>query len=418
MKMTRYLPDHGWRPYVVCATPVWGSPVEPGLLEQVAHAERLCLRDRDVAGTTARLVAPLKRVLRRASSRGHAPDGASASTPASPVRAPLSTRIARSLFIDSAEPWSRDVPAAAAAWARTVPLDVVFATGPPHSTLVAGARLAAELGLPYVAELRDAWGGNPGYQWPPGHRQGARSARLERETMSAASAVVAISGPIAEEARAAGAREAVVIPNGFDPGDVPRWAPSPGPVRVVFMGRFYDATDPTPFFDGVALAIQRGGAARDLHIDLVGPDSAAAHRLVAERGLESHITHHGFKPHDEALEIVSRADVGLVVLADRPGSDAIYTSKLFEYLGMGIPILLVGTPEGVAAALLREAAAGTAVPYDRPDLVAAELERIAAEKAGDRRAHAPRAEVVARFTRQSQAGMLADVLSRAVSGDV
>jgi glycosyltransferase involved in cell wall biosynthesis len=418
MKMTRYLPEHGWQPYVVCATPVWGSPVEPGLLEQVAHAERRCLPDRDVAGTVARLTAPLKRVLRRSPARAHAPEGAGAPVHGTQPSAPLSTRIARSLFIDSAEPWSRSVPAAAVAWAQTVPFDVVLATGPPHSTLVAGARVAAELGLPYVAELRDAWGGNPGYQWPPAHRQGARSVRLEREAMSAASAVIAISGPIAEEARAAGAREAVVIPNGFDPSDVPRWAPAPGPVRVAFMGRFYDATDPTPFFDGVALAVQRGGPARDLHLDLVGPDSATAHRLVAERGLESRITYHGFRPHDEALEIVSQADVGLVVLADRPGSEAIYTSKIFEYLGMGIPILLVGTPEGVAAGLLREAAAGVAVPYDRPDLVAAELERLAAEKAGDGHIHAPRADVVARFTRQAQSGMVAEVLSRVVNGDV
>ncbi|MDZ4179326.1 MAG: hypothetical protein U1E29_08855 [Coriobacteriia bacterium] len=110
---------------------------------------------------------------------------------------------------------------------------------------------------------------------------------------------------------------------------------------------------------------------------------------------------------------MSRADVGLVVLADRPGAEAIYTSKLFEYLGMGIPILLVGPDRGVAANLVREARAGVVVPYDRPDLIAEEIERMAVAKTLGRKSEGPEAAVVARYTRQAQTAKVAAVLAEA-----
>ncbi|MDP2401411.1 MAG: glycosyltransferase, partial [Actinomycetota bacterium] len=360
MKLARYLPDNGWQPYVLCATPVRGTATDVGLLEQVRHVRARHLPDRDVASGVARAVAPFKRMLgrgRRAGSPSHGDPSAAVS-----AKAPFSTRVARSLFIDSAEPWSRLVPGAALAWARETQFDAVFASGPPHSGLVAGARVARLLGVPYIAELRDAWSGNEGYTWPDGHRQALRSKQFEREALLAAARVIAASEPISQYVRAVTGDDAVVVTNGFDPHDVPDWNPAPGPLRVAFMGRFYDTTDPSSFLDGVVQAIRAGGTASELRLDIVGPDSSTVRSQVSERGIDAHVSYHGFRPHDDALAIVSRADVGLVVLADRPGAEAIYTSKLFEYLGMGIPILLVGPQRGVAADLVREAHAGTVVP--------------------------------------------------------
>ncbi len=415
MKLARYLPEFGWQPYVLSATPVPGTPVDGSLLAEVSHVDARYLPDRNVAATIARAIAPLKRARRQPASGGPAAAGVDLGRAA--VRAPVSTRLARHFFIDSAEVWSRSVPSAAVRWSREVAFDAVIASGPPHSALVAGARAARMLGVGYVVDLRDAWAGNLGYTWPEASRQQVRSRALQKGVLEAADAVVAVSEPIAAEARETGAAETVVVPNGFDPADLPLWAPAPGPLRVAFMGRFYGTTDPTVFFDGVARYVERSGSsAGDLCIDAVGPDSPFVRAIVAERGLGDIVTYHGFKPHAEALGIVARADVGLVVLTDHPGAEAIYTSKLFEYLGIGMPVLFVGPERGVAARLIEEADGGTVVANDSPDRIAAELDRMAAAKAAGTFSHSPREDVLARYHRRSQAGAVAEVLTGVTGG--
>lgn len=202
----------------------------------------------------------------------------------------------------------------------------------------------------------------------------------------------------------------VTIPNGFDPSDLPCHRPEAGPLHIVFLGHFYGVTDPTPFLDAVALAVGRKGSASDVRIDILGPAQPLLLNALAARGLNSHVSVHGFLPHAEALEVVSHADVGLVVIADRPGAEAIYTGKLFEYLGMRLPILLVGPVCGVAADLIRDSHSGIVVPYGDPVTIADALESIAQKKALGELGPDIDETVRLRFDRRHQAAALARLL--------
>jgi hypothetical protein len=97
---------------------------------------------------------------------------------------------------------------------------------------------------------------------------------------------------------------------------------------------------------------------------------------------------------------------------DAPGAQAVYTGKLFEYLGMGIPILLVGPVDGVAAELVREAGAGRVVAWEDAPGCARALVELAEAKARGERPPAPDPDVVRRFDRREQASVLASVLDR------
>lgn len=318
-------------------------------------------------------------------------------------------------MFDTAALWAARVPAAAVRLSREVTIDAVIASGPPHSALVAGAITAKRLGVPFVADVRDPWLEGPAYRWPDDPRKDARSIRLHADVMQAAAVVLAVSDPIAAESLGAGASSAVTIANGFDPSDLPTWAPQAGPLRVAFMGRFYDTTDPGPFLDGVAEAVRRGGAASDLVIEIVGPPSALARDAVAARGLESRVVEHGFRAHADALAIVATADLGLVTITDRPGAEAIYTGKLFEYMGMGLPVLLVGPTNGVAARLLAESRAGLSIAPADTCAIADALERIASQKQAGTLAWSPDATVVSRYDRRAQAAHVARLLDGTLS---
>jgi glycosyltransferase involved in cell wall biosynthesis len=412
LKLARYLPSTGWLPTVLTARPVSSRPNDATLVAEVSGVRVLALPHRNATAFVASLIAPLKLLRARQATSEPASEPSGPGSPA--AVAPLSTRIVRRFMLDGASLWSRSVPAAAKRLHAEIGFDAVYATGPPHSALVAGRRVAAELGLPFVVDLRDPWSANPGYRWPGSAGRDATSLAAEAEVLHAADLVLAVSDPIAEQATAAGARRVVVIPNGFDPLDLPAWRPSAGPLRIAFMGRLYATTDPTPFLDALALVKTRGSAGHSVHLEIVGQVAGPPMNAVASRGLTDSVTVHGFRPHAEALEVVARADAGLVIIADQPGAESIYSGKLFEYLGMGVPVLLCGPTTGVAASLVREANAGAVVAYRDVEAIADALDGLALAKSRGETAPVADAGVVARFDRRVQAARIGELLSEIV----
>jgi glycosyltransferase involved in cell wall biosynthesis len=430
-KFARYLPDSGWEPVVVAAEHRPGRPLDPTLLQEVESVRVVRTPARQPIILVTRVLATLRRVRgvfprRRRPRPGEAPASTNAPSPGAGEAprsteptppAPVPGRAARITALisspDAAAFWIGPAVRAAVALGREEQVAAVLASGPPHSVLVAGARTAAALGVPLVADLRDAWRDFPGLQHPTRpHR--SRALALERRVMGSAAAVTCVSQPIADEARQMGAKDVVVLPNGFDPADVPAWKPEPGDLRITFMGQMYAVwSDPSALLDGMILAAASSPAAARARFDVIGPEVPFAVKAVAARGLQDRVTFLGYRPHAEALRLLASADVGVMLVRDMPGARAVYTGKLFEYLGMGIPILLVGPDDGVAAALVREAGGSLrVVAYGDPDGCARALVELAEAKARGVRPPAPDPEVLRRFDRREQASVLATILDR------
>lgn len=408
--LIKYLRRLGWRVSVVCAEPAENASIDESMLADVADVAVVALPGRHVASAIARWLAPLKRTGVATPATASAPVAAPAA--ASAERRPLSGRLSRWVAVpDDAVLWRNAAVRAALALHAEDPVDVVLASGPPYSAMLAGGDVAARTGVPLVLDLRDPWRDNAALHWPTTwHRR--RSEKLEARAMARASALLAVSEPIAEEARSLGARNVTVLPNGFDPERVPAWTPDMNaPLSFVFMGRFSRAlTDPEPFLAGFALAVERSAAVAAASMVVAGPEYPWVDELIARYGLTDRVTVRGYLPNATALALVSSADVGVIVLADVPGTKAIYSSKLFDYLGIGIPVLLVGPSDCVAADVLREAEAGTVVAPE-PEAVCAAIIALAEARLAASAPHAPRREVIARFDRAAQAEQLSKILS-------
>ena len=111
---------------------------------------------------------------------------------------------------------------------------------------------------------------------------------------------------------------------------------------------------------------------------LAGPVSAEQEALLADRHLDGLVRTVGSLDRTAALALQRAADT-LLVLAEgndlRPAR-SVATGKLFEYLGAGRPVLVIGA-ESEAARIVRDAGAGAAVAGDDPAAIANELERLA-----------------------------------------
>jgi glycosyltransferase involved in cell wall biosynthesis len=323
---------------------------------------------------------------------------------------PLSARLARRFTSDDAELWARAAIAKAVALGRDAGVDVVVASGPPFSVLGAGLTVARELGVPFVVDMRDPWRDNP-VNWYSDDRTREAAVERERRVMSGAAAVVAASDTMAQEARELGAHDVRTLPNGFDSADLIPWAPNrEAPLTLAFMGKVYGGlTEPRPLLQAMRILADRRPDL-DVRFDLVGDagDSAAQ---VAALGLAEKVRLLGYLPHREAIGAIATADAGVILIADIPGAKATQTGKLFEYLGMGLPVFVVGPVDGEAALMVKRARGGWAAPSGDPERVAAVLEDLADRKqAGTLRIDADAAFVL-RFERSRLAAELAGVLA-------
>jgi len=410
-KLCTFLPAHGFEPWVICSEPVVGRPSDRTLAAEVAGMAVTRVAAPNPSESVARLLAPFKRIRSAISSRRARITVDEGVSPAHEISPPASARLARMVSDDDASWWSRRAVSAACDLGARSGAAAVLASGPPFSVLVAGGRIAEELGLPLVADMRDGWLTNPG-AGTLSRRRKRRAARQQRRVLRMAAAVTCVSEPIATEARDAGACCVELIPNGYDAREMPRLAPVAGPtLRVAFMGRFYGVTDPEPFLTGLALAVSGTDTSPEVRFEVVGPGNARFESLAARLGLAGKVDVCGYLPHDEALARVACADIAVVLISDVAGAEAVYTGKLFEYLGMGIPVLVVGPREGAAASLVRQARAGWVVEPSQTEEIAALIRSLAQYKAaGEPVAVDSDRTVIEGFERGKQAAAFARIL--------
>lgn len=408
-KLARFLPEYGWEAVVVAAEVVPGRPRDDSLMSDVAsvHVERTPARH--VSTALSRLMAPGKALSRRL--RPTRTSSAPPPAPAAMGGSSLSLRLSRWVAMpDDAAYWIGPAVEAAVALGTERRVSAVYASGPPFSVLVAAEKVARRLGVPLVTDMRDGWDTNPLLRYPTA-RHRARALELERSVLAASAATVATAPSIAEEATRLGANNVHLIPNGFDADDLPPRAQDvSAPLRLAFMGRVYPGlTDPAPLVAALARAGASGGATSAAEFDLVGSWPAELEEHVAASGAGARVHFHAYRPHREALELVARADVGVAIVSGSDSAQGATPAKLFEYLGMGMSVLLLAPGDGFPAAVLAETGGGLCVSPSDPAALDAALADLAARKATGT-LPMPDAAIVARYDRRQIARRVASVL--------
>lgn len=418
VKFVRYLPEHGFRPRVVTRPAErggWFAGEDPSLAAETGGA-------------------PVFRVPGPEPSAGRLRRGL-----ARALRVPL----------PFARWWIEGALVAGREAARDARPDLVFATMDPYESAAAAARLAGELGVPWVADLRDPWALDEMRDFPSALHRRLEQRRMGRALASAAAVVM--NTP---EARRA-ARQAFPalrpervfeIPNGFDASD---FAGAPPPrrdddFRIVHTGYLHTALGleqqrglalrralggqrvPTSFLTRSHVyllkaleawrAAQPEAAAR-ARLVLAGALSDVDRAVVAASPLADRVEMPGPLPHGESVALVQGADLLFLPMQDLPpGKRArIVPGKTYEYLASGRPIL-AAVPDGDARDLL--AASGRAL-LCRPDDVAGmarALARAAAQDSALARSGPIEPDLARRFERRALTSRLAEVFDAVLGG--
>jgi glycosyltransferase involved in cell wall biosynthesis len=295
---------------------------------------------------------------------------------------------------------------------RSERFDCVLTTSPPESAHGVG-RALQKRGVPWVADVRDAWTFEPLRPSFPTGLQRRLDERMERRLLGAADAVVCVSEPAAADLRDRGIAEPVLITNGWDPETAPRASAAPtgllDPDRVtlLYTGRFGTyGRDPGPLVEAIGrLARDNPEAAARLELAVAGPLAEPEAELLAADVSPARITLLGALARERALSLQREADALLLIA--QPTRSQLLNIKLFEYLAARRPILALAA--GTEAGRVVEAVGGDAVAADDPAAIAAALQRLTAGEL-----HAPPQDAIAAYTYPAPAERMVEVIERAL----
>jgi glycosyltransferase involved in cell wall biosynthesis len=242
-------------------------------------------------------------------------------------------------------------------------VDVILASGGPFCTFALAQHLSRRLGCPYVLDYRDLWTQNPYTNRLSGRRQRAQ----ERAALAGAAHVITVSEAMGEALHAAfgiGPNH-TVIHNGYDPDVLADVRPvSFGHFAITYTGQFYLPKRPP----GPVMAFLRrlddldGACGTGWRFHYYGPQSDVVAAAADRYGVSGRVVLHGDVPRCDALAAVAGAGVSVVVTSVAPkataGDRGIVTGKVFEPLGLGVPVLLIAPPGSDAEAIVRSSACG------------------------------------------------------------
>ncbi len=259
----------------------------------------------------------------------------------------VSRGVARYAGIDRAMGWIGPATQAVNATALGK-VDLVLASGEPWASFNLARRLAERLKCPYVLDYHDLLSGNP----YASHRYPGRVERREAELVANSSALTVVSDTWAQVLRSRFRTSAVhVIPNGYDPDVVDMVEPERFAHRsIVYAGSFYPPKLViTPIFAALKRCqVDPAVMSRTWYFHYYGRDEAHVRAEARRFGVESRVVVHGMVDRRRAVAAAKGADACVVVTSVLPSTDAadrgVLTSKLYEIMGMGTPIMLV-TPE-------------------------------------------------------------------------
>ncbi len=263
--------------------------------------------------------------------------------------------------------------------------DLLFATSTPLTDGLPGIAAKWFRRKKFVFEVRDLWPElpkalgmkNPFLLW------GMKV--LEKRSYHAADACIGLSPGICDgiRRRSQKGKPIVMIPNGCDldlfttsvsrPDVIPGVKPTD--TVAVFTGAHGVANGLDAVLDMATVLKKRNRD--DIKLVFVGEGKMKVH--LKERAQKEELDNCLFldrMPKKELNEVMARADIGLMVLANVP---AFYygtsPNKFFDYIASGLPI--VNNYPGWLADMINENKCGVAVEPEKPELFADAIERLA-----------------------------------------
>lgn len=238
---------------------------------------------------------------------------------------------------------------------------LILSTSPPPTAHLLAGKLARWSSLPWIADFRDPWTNIYYYddvQLNPVARIINRF--LEQSVLEQADAITVVNnGFFPDHDTNSKSR---YIPNGYDPDDYPDSVPdrSSEQFTICYAGTLKENQYPSNLLEALRqLSEEDAGIAESLCFDFYGSVDPSFIEEMQQPEIRSESNFHGLIPHKQVIRKMAGADMQLLLIGKKPGSKTVLSTKVFEYMMTGKPILGIGPIDGSAAALIRKTGTGS-----------------------------------------------------------
>jgi|GEM_PF-302136 len=295
--------------------------------------------------------------------------------------------------------------------------DAILATMPDLWTLRVARELSCLRGIPWVADLRDIYEQEKGIHGSLRDRFLHLRLKLRRDRLlSSASLVLTVSDWHARIMRTKISCKVEPLLNGYDPDLFmdPKLLPLTKKFRISYMGRILNLwyRDPSLFFKAVDMLLERKVIGKDeMSIDFYGAENELLREIIRNHSCASMINIQPRVNHDEVINILRQSTVLLSLM--NKGRRGILTTKIFEYLPVGRPILHVLGDEAELDQILNDTGAGISC-HSIEEVISTLEDWIGQWRLTGMVRSEARSEKIDNYSRKNQAQLLAGLLGQVV----
>lgn len=351
----KYLGGFGWNPVVLTIKDKHIEHIDPGRLKEI---ENIRIVKVGKIFKLSGIYLALKEILYPEGKGGDHPSGKS--SPAAvrdgpPGSETLYRKIRRYIRAFMALPDFERNWILPAAWAairevRKRNIDCVLTSCPPYSSHLAGLLVHSVTGVRWIADYRDPWTISDGKsEFSTCTVTRAIEKMMEKQVIRHADTILANTEKMVEVFRkrfdSNGTGNYVYLPNMIDlkKYDAFRRMAKYPKFTVSYAGSMYVGRSPEPLFAAIRDLRQDGTIEEgEILVKLAGYCDTIAgipiSTVVARYGLESSVEVNGLMPHAEALEMIRRSHLGLLLAPEQPMQ---IPAKVYEYMGLGTRILAI-----------------------------------------------------------------------------
>lgn len=361
LKMSKYLPELGWKPIIYTPENPDASVVDESLSEEI-HPQTEVLK--------TPIWEPYE-VFRKLTGKKRGEKfkaGYISEASSGDWKSKLSVFIRGNFLIpDPRKFWINPSVKFLTNYLNENPVDLIVSTGPPHSMHLIALRLKKKFDIQWIADFRDPWTDIDFYNKLRLTKWGDKKHRkLELKVLQKADHVVTVSPNCAKDLSKIPGKKVEVIHNGFDPGDFEGISNSPENFfSIANFGAFNRDRNPKALWKVLGkLAEENKTFKEKLRIRLIGQTDNSVIQDIEKNGLKENLEQTEHLPHKKGLKELAKSQVLLLPINDAPNARGILPGKMYEYMALKRPILAIGPTDSDFVDILNETKTGIAFDFN------------------------------------------------------
>lgn len=288
-------------------------------------------------------------------------------------------------------------------------IDIIYSTSPPETSHLIAFLLSKKMKIPWVADFRDEWSSDP-YRYFPTLLHKKINYFLEKKVINKASKIIGATDYITDDLkkRCTDKTKFTTITNGYDYNleSISRRQKRNDRFTIMHTGSFSKSDGPDIFLKALETAIKQK-AIPENKIQLVLIGSLLRFNTEIDCKIIKYISYQSYQ---RTINFLPEADLLLLIVSKKRGGGA-YTTKIFDYIASGVPILALIPRDGLAAKLINKTNTGYVIDSEQSEETKKMIIKLYQQWEDGKLKSAPNYDIIKQYSRIVLAEKLATIFN-------